>query len=45
MTVVQEIQPLKKTPLYDRHLALQGKIVDFNGWALPVYYRGIITEH
>ena len=36
---------MKKTPLYDIHVKLGGKIVDFNGWALPVQYSGIIEEH
>ena len=36
---------MKKTPVYDLHLALGGKIIDFGGWALPVEYEGIITEH
>lgn len=34
-----------RTPLYDEHIALGGKIVDFNGWALPVQYAGIVQEH
>ncbi len=34
-----------KTPLYDFHVALQGKIVNFGGWALPVYYTSILNEH
>ncbi len=33
------------TPLYHEHLAAGGKIVDFNGWALPVQYAGIVDEH
>ncbi len=33
-----------KTVLYDQHKQLGGKIVDFNGWALPVQYTGIIEE-
>ncbi len=45
MTLLQETDSLKKTPLYPRHLSLQGKIVDFSGWALPVYYTSIIAEH
>ncbi len=45
MTLLQDTDSLKKTPLYSRHVALQGKIVDFSGWALPVYYSGIISEH
>jgi aminomethyltransferase len=46
MTLLQETGSPKKTPLYDRHVALQGRIVDFGGWALPVQYpTGIIAEH
>ena len=37
---------LRKTPLHDRHVALNAKIVDFAGWAMPVYHsQGIIAEH
>ncbi|HHY23324.1 MAG TPA: glycine cleavage system aminomethyltransferase GcvT [Clostridiaceae bacterium] len=36
---------MKKTPLYEVHCNLGGKIVDFAGWALPVQYTGIIEEH
>ena len=36
----------KKTPLYDCHVALGGKIVPFAGYLLPVQYpTGVITEH
>ncbi|NCB32811.1 MAG: glycine cleavage system aminomethyltransferase GcvT [Erysipelotrichia bacterium] len=35
----------KKTPLYDLHVSLGGKIVDFAGWLLPVQYAGILEEH
>src|SRR3989338_9175094 len=45
MTLLQETDSLKKTPLYDRHVALGGKMVDFAGWLMPVYYSGIIAEH
>jgi aminomethyltransferase len=34
-----------QTPLYDEHVSLGGKIVDFNGWALPVQFAGIVQEH
>ena len=35
-----------KTPLYDRHAALGGKIVPFAGYFLPVQYEsGVIAEH
>lgn len=36
---------MKKTPLYEMHCKLGGKIVDFGGWALPIQYSGIIEEH
>ena len=36
---------VKKTALYDEHVAAGGKIIDFAGWALPVQYEGIIEEH
>lgn len=36
---------MKKTPLYEEHVKLGGKIVDFGGWALPVQYSGIVAEH
>lgn len=35
-----------KTPLYNEHIALGGKIVPFAGYLLPVQYgTGVITEH
>lgn len=36
---------MKKTPLYDDHVKLNGKMIDFGGWMLPVQYEGIIKEH
>jgi aminomethyltransferase len=36
---------LKKTPLYDWHVAHGGRMVDFAGWAMPVQYTSIIEEH
>lgn len=36
----------KRTPLYDLHVELGGKIVDFAGWDMPVQYPlGIMGEH
>ncbi|UTS82886.1 glycine cleavage system aminomethyltransferase GcvT [Phaeobacter piscinae] len=36
----------KRTPLYDLHVALGGKMVDFAGWEMPVQYpMGIMGEH
>jgi aminomethyltransferase len=35
----------KKTPLYDDHVKLNAKIVEFSGWLMPVYYSTVIIEH
>ena len=40
------MENLKKTPLYEEHLKLGGKMVDFGGWEMPVQYpAGVIAEH
>lgn len=40
------ISKLNKTPLYEEHVRLGGKIVDFAGWQLPIQYgTGINVEH
>ncbi len=36
---------LKRTPLYDRHVAAGAKLVDFAGWEMPVQYEGVRAEH
>lgn len=36
---------VKRTPLYERHIAAGAKIVPFAGWEMPVQYTGIIAEH
>jgi aminomethyltransferase len=36
---------LKKTPLYEKHVAQKAKIIDFGGWAMPVQYTNVIDEH
>lgn len=39
-------QALKRTPLYDLHVALGAKIVPFAGYEMPVQYpKGIMAEH
>jgi aminomethyltransferase len=38
-------ETLKRTPLYDRHVAAGAKLVDFAGWEMPVQYEGIKAEH
>lgn len=37
--------PIRRTPLYDRHIALGGRMVDFGGWELPQQYTSIRDEH
>jgi aminomethyltransferase len=34
----------KRTPLYDVHIALGARVIDFGGWDMPVQYEGIIPE-
>jgi aminomethyltransferase len=35
----------KKTPFYDKHVALEGKIVDYSGWLLPIQFtKGLVEE-
>lgn len=36
---------MKKTPLYEEHLKLGAKIVEFGGWLMPVQYTNVIDEH
>ena len=36
---------LKRTPLFDRHVALGARVVEFGGWEMPVQYSGIVDEH
>lgn len=38
-------QQLKRTPLYEAHLAAGAKMIDFGGWEMPVQYKGILEEH
>lgn len=39
-------ESLKRTPLYDAHVAAGGKIVPFAGYEMPVQYpTGILAEH
>jgi aminomethyltransferase len=38
-------QDLKRTPLFDSHVALGAKMVPFAGWEMPVQYVGVIPEH
>lgn len=39
------MEKLKKTPLYDQHVALGAKMVPFAGYEMPVQYAGVSHEH
>jgi aminomethyltransferase len=39
------VQTLRRTPLYERHLAAGARLVPFAGWEMPVQYEGVIPEH
>lgn len=34
-----------KTPLYEEHLKLGAKMVDFGGWDMPLHYGSQLNEH
>jgi aminomethyltransferase len=36
---------LRRTPLYDEHVAAGGRLVPFAGWEMPVQYEGVAAEH
>jgi aminomethyltransferase len=36
---------LRRTPLYDRHVALGARMVPFAGFEMPVQYAGLSAEH
>ncbi|NNE22267.1 MAG: glycine cleavage system aminomethyltransferase GcvT, partial [Rhizobiales bacterium] len=38
-------ETLKRTPLYDLHVELGGRMVPFAGYEMPVQYAGIMAEH
>ncbi|MCK4603494.1 MAG: glycine cleavage system aminomethyltransferase GcvT, partial [Deltaproteobacteria bacterium] len=36
----------QRTVIYDQHVALGAKIVEFCGWDMPIFYpTGIVEEH
>ena len=45
MTTHDQGVSLKRTPLYEQHLKLGARIVDFSGWEMPVQYTSILEEH
>ena len=36
---------LKRTPLYQAHISLGARMVEFAGWDMPVQYTGHVQEH
>ncbi|MEX2581517.1 MAG: glycine cleavage system aminomethyltransferase GcvT [Verrucomicrobiales bacterium] len=36
---------MKRSPLHERHLALDARMVEFAGWRMPIQYAGIAAEH
>jgi len=36
---------LRRTALFDRHVAAGAKLVEFAGWEMPVQYTGVREEH
>src|ERR1041385_7717841 len=36
---------LKRTPLFEAHQKLGGKLIEFGGWEMPVQYTSITDEH
>lgn len=34
-----------QTPLHSIHVALGAKMINFNGWEMPLSYQGILAEH
>jgi aminomethyltransferase len=36
---------MKRTPLYEVHQQLGGKLIEFGGWEMPVQYTSITDEH
>ncbi len=40
-----EEQELLLTPLHEEHLKLKARMIPFDGFDMPVQYRGIIEEH
>src|SRR6478672_5438975 len=41
---LMDTAPLKRTPLYEMHVALGARMVPFSGWEMPVQYSGVIDE-
>jgi glycine hydroxymethyltransferase len=38
-------QELRRTPIYETHKRLGGKMIPFAGWEMPVWYSSVMEEH
>ena len=36
---------MKRTPLYEAHVAAGAKLVEFAGWEMPIQYSGVLDEY
>lgn len=36
---------MQKTALYEQHVDLGAKLIDFSGWKMPISYEGVLAEH
>jgi aminomethyltransferase len=47
MSATGTSQPLQRSPLHERHVALGAKLADFGGWEMPIEYPdgGVLKEH
>jgi aminomethyltransferase len=41
---VEGMESLRRTPLYDMHVAAKARMVPFAGWEMPVQYSGVLPE-
>jgi glycine hydroxymethyltransferase len=41
----EQASALRRTPVYDVHKLLGGRMVPFAGWEMPVQYTSIVDEH
>ncbi len=39
------VTPPRRTPLFDRHVALGARMAPFGGFEMPIQYAGILQEH
>ncbi len=36
---------MQRTPLFELHTELGGRMVDFAGWEMPIQFEGVVAEH